>query len=157
MHWIAPSAVVEGEVSLGKHSSVWHQCVLRGDLAPIHIGDRSNVQDGTVIHVDPGFPCHVGANVTIGHRAVVHGCRIEDRAVVGMGAILLTGCHIHEGAVVAAGAVVREGQQVEAGTIVGGVPAKLLGRVDAEAAKRFESGVERYVQAAAQKQRTGSE
>lgn len=152
--WIAPSAVVEGDVRIGDRSSVWHQCVLRGDLAPIRIGERTNVQDGCVLHVDPDRPLRIGDDVTVGHRAVVHGCRIDDGAVVGMGAVLLTGCEVGAGALVAAGAVVREGQRVPEAAIVAGVPAKSVGTVDAASRERFAEGARRYA-AAAEARRAG--
>ena len=146
--WIAATAVIEGDVRIGAESSVWHQCVLRGDLAHIRIGARTNVQDACVLHVDSDWPVRIGNEVTVGHRAVVHGCRIGDGAVVGMGAVLLTGCEIGAGALVAAGAVVREGQRVAEAAIVAGVPAKPIGEVDASARARFAEGVRLYVEAA---------
>jgi len=147
--WVAPGAVIVGDVTLGARASVWYGCVLRGDLEPITIGDDSNVQDLTVVHVDREFPTRIGARVTIGHRAVIHGCVIEDDAVIGMGAVLLSGSGIGRGALVAAGAVVLEGFQVPAGAIVAGVPAKNRGEVSPELARRFAGGVDNYVQLAA--------
>ncbi|HUC44811.1 MAG TPA: gamma carbonic anhydrase family protein [Candidatus Sulfotelmatobacter sp.] len=143
--WIAPSAVVSGRVAIGSRASVWHGCVLRGDLEPIEVGEETNVQDLAVVHVDRGFPARVGGRVTVGHRAIVHGCTVEDDAVVGMGAILLTGCRVGRGALVAAGAVVREGFEVPPGAIAAGVPAKIVGRVGDELAERFRTGVTTYV------------
>jgi carbonic anhydrase/acetyltransferase-like protein (isoleucine patch superfamily) len=102
--FIAPSAIVLGDVTLGPRSSVWYTAVLRGDTAPIMVGEASNVQDGTIIHVDAGVPATVGARVGIGHRVVLHGCTIEDECLIGMGSVLLNGVHIGTGSVVAAGA-----------------------------------------------------
>jgi carbonic anhydrase/acetyltransferase-like protein (isoleucine patch superfamily) len=152
--WIAPNATVSGRVTIGARASVWYGCVLRGDLEPIAIGDETNVQDLSVVHVDRGFPAVVGRRVTIGHRAVVHGCTVEDEAVVGMGAVLLTGCKIGRGALVAAGAVVSEGFEVPAGAIVAGVPARMVGQVTPELAERFRAGVESYLELAAERRRT---
>ena len=147
--WIAPNATVSGRVTIGARASVWYGCVLRGDLEPITIGDETNVQDLSVVHVDKGFPAVVGRRVTIGHRAVVHGCTVEDEAVVGMGAVLLTGCRIGRGALVAAGAVVREGFDVPAGAIAAGVPAAIVGEVGPVLAERFKAGVDSYLELAA--------
>jgi len=147
--WIAPGAVVVGHVTLKARSSVWYGCVLRGDLEPIWVGEDSNVQDLTVVHVDRGMPARIGDRVTIGHHAVVHGCFVEDEALVGMGAVLLSGCRVGRGALVAAGAVVREGFEVPAGAMVAGVPAKVLGAVDDATRRRIQDGVDTYVRSAA--------
>jgi carbonic anhydrase/acetyltransferase-like protein (isoleucine patch superfamily) len=147
--WVAPNATLTGQVKLGASSSIWFGCVLRGDLAPITIGDETNVQDLTVVHVDAGFPTIVGSRVTIGHRAVIHGCTIDDDAVIGMGAVLLSGSRVGKGALVAAGAVVREGYEVPAGAIAAGVPAVLRGEVGSDLAARFAEGRASYVRLAA--------
>lgn len=143
--WIAPGAVVVGDVSIGSGSSVWFGCVLRGDLEPIRIGRETNIQDLSVVHVDRGAPTTIGDRVTVGHRCVIHGCTIGDGATIGMGAILLSGCRVGPGALVAAGAVVREGFIVPDRAVVAGVPGLVRGEVDAELAARFRSGVANYV------------
>ncbi len=143
--WVAPGAVLAGAVTLGARVSVWYGCVLRGDLEPITIGDETNVQDLTMVHVDRGCPTVVGRRVTIGHRAIVHGCTIEDGAVIGMGAVVLSGARIGAGALVAAGAVVRERATVAPGTVVAGVPASPRGAVDEGMRARFAEGVESYI------------
>ena len=143
--WVAPGATVTGDVRVGARSSVWYGCVLRGDLEPIVVGDETNVQDLTVIHVDPGCPTRIGSRVTIGHRAVVHGAIVEDEAVIGMGAVVLSGCRIGRGALVAAGSVVREGFEVPAGAIAVGVPARIRGEVSDDLRERFALGVESYL------------
>lgn len=148
--WVAPNATLTGRVTLGPRASVWFGCVVRGDLEPVAIGGESNVQDLTVVHVDRGCPVVVGCRVTIGHRAVIHGCWVEDDAVIGMGAVLLSGCRVGRGALVAAGAVVREGFAVPPGTIAAGVPAVLRGGVSPELRLRFCAGVESYLRLAAQ-------
>ena len=147
--WIASGAVVRGRVTIGARASVWFGCVLRGDLEPITIGEETNVQDLTVVHVDRGYPAIVGRRVTIGHRALVHGAVVEDEAVIGMGAILLSGSRVGRGALVAAGAVVTEGFDVPPGRIAAGVPAKLRGEVSDELRLRFARGVESYLELAA--------
>jgi len=146
--FVAPNAVLVGEVTLAAESSVWFACVLRGDLEPVQVGAGTNVQDGAVIHVDRGMPAVLGARVTIGHRCVIHGCRIEDDALVGMGAVVLSGARVGVGALVAAGALVREGFEVPAGTIAAGVPARVLGPLSDELRERAASGVRTYIDAA---------
>lgn len=147
--WIAPNATLTGRVTIGDAASVWFGCVLRGDLAAIEIGDETNVQDLTVVHVDADRPVSVGRRVTIGHRAIVHGCSIGDGAVIGMGAVLLSGSRVGAGALVAAGAVVREGFTVPDGAIAAGVPAVIRGDVQPEMKLRFDNGVRSYLQLAA--------
>jgi carbonic anhydrase/acetyltransferase-like protein (isoleucine patch superfamily) len=122
--YVAPNATVIGRVRLGAQASVWHGSVLRGDIGPIEVGERSNIQDNCVVHVTEGRPgVWIGADVVIGHRVVVHECRIEDLCLIGMGSVILDGAVIGRGAIVAAGAVVREGQQVPPLALVAGVPA----------------------------------
>jgi carbonic anhydrase/acetyltransferase-like protein (isoleucine patch superfamily) len=144
--WIAPSADVTGDVTLGRDASVWYQCVLRGDIAPIRIGSESNVQDLTMVHVDIDRPCNVGSRVGIGHRAIIHGCDIEDDCLIGMGAIVLSNAEIGAGSVIAAGAVVREGTRVPAGSLVVGVPGRVVRTVDDELRRRARQTVEHYRQ-----------
>lgn len=147
--WVAPNATLTGRVTLGALASVWFGCVLRGDLEPISIGAETNVQDLTVVHVDRGYPALVGSRVTIGHRAVIHGCSIDDDAVIGMGAVLLSGSHVGRGALVAAGALVREGFQVPPGAVAAGVPAVIRGEVGPDLRQRFREGLLSYLRLAA--------
>jgi carbonic anhydrase/acetyltransferase-like protein (isoleucine patch superfamily) len=142
--WIAPSADVIGDVTVGPNASVWHQCVLRGDIAPIRIGAESNVQDLTMVHVDIDRPCHVGDRVGIGHRAIIHGCDIEDDCLIGMGAIVLSNASIGAGSVIAAGAVVREGMRVPPNSLVVGVPGRVIRSVDDELRRRARLTVDHY-------------
>ena len=142
--WVAPTADVIGDVTLGPGSSIWYQCVLRGDIAPIRIGEDTNVQDLTMVHVDIDRPCHVGDRVGIGHRAIVHGCDIEDDCLIGMGAIVLSNAVIGLGSVVAAGAVVPEGMRVPPNSLVVGVPGRVVRTVDEELRRRARQTVEHY-------------
>jgi carbonic anhydrase/acetyltransferase-like protein (isoleucine patch superfamily) len=124
--FIAPGATVIGRVRLGVQSSVWHGTVVRGDIGPIDIGARTNIQDNSVVHVTEGKPgVWIGADVVIGHRVIVHECRIEDLALIGMGSVILDGAVIGRGAIVAAGSVVRERQVVPPFALVAGVPAEV--------------------------------
>jgi carbonic anhydrase/acetyltransferase-like protein (isoleucine patch superfamily) len=146
MHWIASSAVVLGNVTLGDDVSVWPTAVIRGDVERIDIGARSNVQDGAVIHADPGVPTIIGANCVIGHRAIVHGTVIEDGCLVGMGAILLNRCHIGAGSIIGAGAVLTEGTIVPPGSLVVGIPAKVVRELSDEQKLRILDNAQRYVE-----------
>ncbi len=123
--FVAAGAVIVGNVRLAAQSSVWYNAVLRAEAEPITLGERSNLQDGVVCHVDAGFPVTVGAGVSVGHRAVLHGCTIEDDCLIGMSATVLNGAVIGAGSLVAAGAVVLEGTVVPPGSLVAGVPAKV--------------------------------
>jgi carbonic anhydrase/acetyltransferase-like protein (isoleucine patch superfamily) len=123
--WVAPGAVVAGDVTMADGASLWFSAVLRADTERLVIGEGSNVQDGCVLHCDPGFPMLVGAGVTIGHNATVHGAVLDDHVLVGMGAVILNGAHIGSDTIIGAGAVVPEGMQVPAGSLVLGVPGKV--------------------------------
>ncbi|HKQ59057.1 MAG TPA: DapH/DapD/GlmU-related protein, partial [Candidatus Eisenbacteria bacterium] len=124
--FVAPGAVVVGDVTLGRGASVWFNAVVRGDSAPVEIGEDSNLQDLSVIHEDEGLPARVGARVTIGHRAIIHGCVIEDECLIGMGSILLSGAVIGSGSLIGAGALVLERQVVPPGSLVLGSPGKVV-------------------------------
>jgi carbonic anhydrase/acetyltransferase-like protein (isoleucine patch superfamily) len=123
--WVAPGAVLVGAVSLAADASVWYGTVVRADTATIAVGARTNLQDGVVVHADPGFPVTLGEGVSVGHRAVLHGCVIGDDVLVGMGAVVLNGARIGSGTLIAAGAVVLEGAEVPPGSLVAGLPAKV--------------------------------
>jgi carbonic anhydrase/acetyltransferase-like protein (isoleucine patch superfamily) len=144
--FIAPGAIIVGDVEIGPGSSIWFNVVLRGDTEPIRIGARTNVQDGAVLHIDPGAPCIVGDDVTIGHGAIVHGARIGNRATIGMGAIVLSFATIGERAVIAAGAVVAEGAEVPDGVLAMGVPAKVRRELEPELQDRMMLGARHYVE-----------
>lgn len=123
--WVAADATLVGSVTVGPNSSVFYGCVVRADADTITIGSGTNIQDGSVIHADPDLPVVVGSGVSVGHRAVLHGCTVEDDVLVGMGAIVLNGAHIGSGSLIAAGAVVLEGSRIPANSLVAGVPAKV--------------------------------
>lgn len=143
--FVAPGAMIIGDVKIGEESTIWFNCVLRGDLEPIHIGCRTNIQDGTVIHMDKEIPCLIGDDVTVGHGAILHSCAIDNEALIGMGAILLTGCKIGERAIVAAGTLVREGQEIPPGTIAMGVPAQVRREATEAEFERVRHGKDDYV------------
>ena len=126
--FLAETAVVAGNVDLASGVSIWFGTVVRSEVSSVRIGADSNVQDLTAVHTDPGSPVTIGARVTIGHRCVIHGCTIEDDALIGMGAVLMNGAHVGHGALVAAGAVVTEGTEIPAGSLAVGVPAKVIDR-----------------------------
>lgn len=146
--WVAPGAYVIGAVYLGEESSVWYGAVLRGDTESIRIGARTNVQDGCVLHADPGSPAVVGEGCVVGHKAVVHGCRIEDGCLIGINATVLNGVKIGEGSIVAAGAVVPEGQEFPARSLIVGVPARQVGEVTGEQTQEIARGVRSYIERA---------
>ncbi len=143
--WIADTARVRGDVTLGEHVSVWFSAVIRGDEAPVQVGDRTNIQDGAILHVSIGFPCVVGNDVTIGHSAIVHGCTVEDGVLIGMGSIVLDGARVGKGAIVGAGAVVPPGMQVPPETLVLGIPAKVIGPLDEQKKQAGQHAVNNYL------------
>src|SRR5215213_448115 len=122
--WLAPSAIVVGDVTIDEECGVWFNASLRGDMEAIRIGPRTNIQEGAIFHADPGFPAIVGADVTIGHGAIVHGARVGDQVVIGMRATLLNGAEIGAHSLVGAGALVTEGKQFPAGVLIVGSPAR---------------------------------
>ena len=146
--FIAATAAVMGDVTLGEDASVWYSAVLRGDMAPIVIGAQSNIQDGTIIHVDEGVPCTVGRRVGVGHRVILHGCTVEDECLIGMGSILLNGVRIGTGSVIAAGAVLPEDMQIPPGSLVMGVPGRIVRPVDQGLADRVAFTWRHYVEQA---------
>lgn len=152
--FVAPGARLIGDVELGPEASVWYNCVLRGDMNRIRIGARSNVQDGSVIHVDPhrpggpdeGYPCLIGEDVLIGHMAMIHGCILHDRAFVGLGAIVMDGCVIESEAMLAAGAMLTQGKRIPAGQLWAGRPAKYVRDLGAQDREMMRLGVAHYVE-----------
>lgn len=146
--FVANNAIVCGDVRLAPNVNIWFGCVLRGDDEPITIGENTNIQDLSCCHVDYGCPLVIGANVTVGHKAMLHGCTIEDGALIGMGAILLNRCVIGAGSIVAAGAVVGENIVVPPRSVVMGIPAKVRKEVSEAQVARVRLGVDHYVERA---------
>jgi carbonic anhydrase/acetyltransferase-like protein (isoleucine patch superfamily) len=142
--FIAPGAHIIGNVEIHSKASVWFNAVLRGDQEKITIHEGANIQDGTVIHTDPGYPCTVGKQATVGHNVVLHGCNVGESAVIGMNATVLNGAVVGKEAFVAAGSLVTEGKTVPERALVAGVPAKPLKEVSVELLKRAKGGAEFY-------------
>jgi gamma-carbonic anhydrase len=150
--FVAPGARLIGDVEVGPEASIWYNCVLRGDVNRIRVGARSNIQDGSVIHCDspkPGNPnghsTLIGADVLIGHMAMVHGCVLHDRAFVGLGSIVMDGCEIESDAMLAAGAMLTPGRRIPAGQLWAGRPAKYVRDLTAEEIASMKAGVAHYV------------
>jgi carbonic anhydrase/acetyltransferase-like protein (isoleucine patch superfamily) len=154
--WIAPSADVMGDVTLGEHVSIWFQAVARGDVHWIRIGDYTNVQDGCVLHVTNGrFPLSLGKRITIGHRVLLHGCTVADDCLIGMGAILLDGVEVGSGSVVAAGALLPPGKKYPPNSLILGAPAKAVRTLKPEEQKDLIDQGWRNYSAYAEKYRQG--
>ena len=125
-NWVAPNAVVIGDVTLEKNTSVWFNTTLRGDIENIHIGEGSNIQDGSVLHTDPGYPLKVGKNVTIGHLVMLHGCTIGDNSLIGIGAVILNNAKIGKNCIVGAKSLITENKQIPDNSLVMGSPGKII-------------------------------
>jgi carbonic anhydrase/acetyltransferase-like protein (isoleucine patch superfamily) len=147
--YIASTAVVVGDVTLGAHSSVWYNAVLRGDINRIEVGDYSNIQDNAVLHLADDFPCIVGRYVTVGHSAIVHACTVEDECLIGMGATILDGAIIGAQSIVGANALVTQGMVVPPGSMVLGSPAKVVRPLKDAERESLKGWAEKYVQNAA--------
>jgi carbonic anhydrase/acetyltransferase-like protein (isoleucine patch superfamily) len=147
--WVAPGAVVYGRVRLQARASVWYGCILRGDQEGIEVGEETNVQDGSILHVDVGYPCILGKRVTLGHRAIVHGAMVEDGALIGIGATVLSRSVVGSGALIAAGAVVLEGTHVPPATLWAGCPARQIKELTAAQQERLAATYRHYVNNAA--------
>lgn len=143
-YWVAPGAQVMGRVTLLAGSSVWFNAVLRGDKDDIAIGPGSNIQDGCVVHVDPGRPVTVGADVTVGHKAILHGCEIGDGSLIGMNAVILNGAKIGKGCLIGANALVTEGKEIPDGWMALGAPAKAVRELTAAEKQGLLASAERY-------------
>jgi carbonic anhydrase/acetyltransferase-like protein (isoleucine patch superfamily) len=143
-YWIAPDANLIGDVRIASGVSVWFGATLRGDSEPIDVGAGSNVQDNSVLHTDPGYPLLIGENCTIGHKVMLHGCVIEDGALIGMGAIVLNGARIGRGSLVGAGALITEGNQIPEGSLVIGAPARVVRTLGPEGSAQCAAAAEHY-------------
>lgn len=142
--FLASGASVLGDVTIGAHSSIWYTTVLRADTESITVGAGTNLQDGCVVHADPGFPALIGDDVCVGHRAVLHGCVIADAVLIGMGAVVLNGARIGTGSLIAAGAVIPEGADIPEGSLVAGVPGKVRRELSADERAHIVDSAARY-------------
>jgi carbonic anhydrase/acetyltransferase-like protein (isoleucine patch superfamily) len=147
--WAAPSADLIGDVRLGPRASIWFGAIIRADNTPIILGEESNFQDGAVGHSDPGAPLTIGARVTVGHQAILHGCTVEDEALIGMGARILNGAVIGEQCIVGAGALVTEGKRFEPRSLVVGSPARAVRQISAEQVELLRLSAAHYAEKAA--------
>ena len=144
--WIAPNATIIGDVKLAKDSSIWFNAVLRGDNEPISLGECSNIQDGSVVHTDPGYPCSIGKNVTIGHMAMLHGCTIDDGSLIGIGSVVLNGAKMGKNCISGSKALVTEGMVVPDGSMVLGVPGKIKKTLNQEEQSMVSIASNHYVE-----------
>lgn len=147
--YLATGAIVVGDVTIGADSSVWFNAVIRGDCEAIRIGERSNIQDLAMLHADPGSPCEIGNNVTVGHSAIIHGARVADNVTIGMRSVILNGAQIGENCIVGAGAVVTQGTVVPPGSLVLGTPGRVVRPLRDEEIAYNRYAAEHYVQTAA--------
>ena len=146
--FIAPTVTIIGDVEIAEEANIWYGTVLRGDLAPIRIGARTNIQDNCTIHTDVEKPAIVGSNVTVGHNAIVHGCTVEDHCLIGMNAVVLSGAHIKTGCVIGAGAVVKEGQTAGPFQLLAGIPAIVKKEFGREILEVLDLPVDEYLELA---------
>jgi len=144
-NWVAPDATLIGNISVGRNAGFWFGVVIRGDNETIVIGADTNVQEHTIMHTDPGFPLTIGEGCTIGHRALLHGCRIGDNSLIGMGAIVLNGVRIGRNSLVGAGALVTEGKEFPDNSLIVGSPAKVIRTLDDAAVARLRASAAHYV------------
>ena len=147
--WAAPSADLIGDVRLGARASVWFGTVVRADNTPIIVGEESNIQDGAIGHSDPEFPLTIGARVTVGHQAILHGCTVADDCLIGMGARILNGAVLEPECLVGAGALITEGKQFESGSLIVGSPARVIRRLTAAEKQAFRLSATHYAEKAA--------
>ena len=143
--WIAPSASVIGDVNLERDASIWFNAILRADNEPITIGEGSNVQDGAIIHTDPGYACSIGKKVTVGHMAMLHGCSIGDGSLIGIGSVVLNGAKIGKNCIIGSKALVTEGMDVPDGSMVLGIPGKIKKTLTEEEQSVVPLGADHYI------------
>lgn len=144
-YWIAPDANVIGSVTLGEDVGIWFGATLRGDNEPMTVGRGTNIQEGAMVHSDPGFPASIGENCTIGHHAIIHGCTIGDNSLIGMGATILNGARIGKNCLVGANALVTEGKEFPDNSLIVGSPARAVRTLDEKAAEGIRRSAEKYV------------
>ena len=143
-NWVAPNAVIIGDVTLEKNTSIWFNATLRGDIENIHIGEGSNVQDGSVLHTDPGYPLKIGKNVTVGHLVMLHGCTIGDNSLIGIGVVILNNAKIGKKCIVGAKSLITENKQIPDNSLVMGSPGKIIRQVTDEEIKATLKNAIRY-------------
>ena len=143
-NWVAPNATIIGDVTLGKNSSIWFNAVLRGDIENIYIGEGSNVQDGSVLHTDPGCPLKIGKNVTIGHLVMLHGCTIGDNSLIGIGAVILNNAKIGKNCIIGAKTLITENKEIPDNSLVVGSPGKIIREVTDDEKKSVLENTKHY-------------
>lgn len=154
-HFIAPSAVIIGDVHMQKNVSIWFNVVIRADNAPIFIGKNTNIQDGSILHVDTDKPIHIGNDVTVGHKVMLHGCTIEDGALIGMNAVVLNGAKIGKGSLIGANTLVPENMDVPPGSLVVGSPGKIIKKLSEAQQEMILKGADHYVENGKRYNQTG--
>jgi len=143
-NWVAPNANVIGDVTLEKNTSIWFNATLRGDIENIYVGEGSNVQDGSVLHTDPGYPLKIGKNVTVGHLVMLHGCTIGDNSLIGIGAVILNNAKIGNNCVIGAKSLITENKEISDNSLVVGSPGRVIRKVTDEEAKAITKNAIRY-------------
>ena len=143
-NWVAPNATIIGDVTLEKNSSIWFNAVLRGDLENIHIGEGSNIQDGSVLHTDPGYPLKVGKNVTVGHLVMLHGCTIADNSLIGIGAVILNNAKIGKNCIIGAKTLIAENKEIPDDSLVVGSPGRIIRKVTEDEKKAVLENTKHY-------------
>ncbi len=143
--YIAPGAIIIGRVVLEENVNVWCNAVIRGDVDAVVVGKNSNIQDLCVLHQDKGYPCIIGKSVTVGHRAILHGCKVDDNALIGMGAIILSGAEIGKGAVIGAGSLVTQNKKIPPYTLALGSPAKVIRELTDEEISEYSKSAQNYI------------
>ena len=145
-NWVAPNAVIIGDVTLEKNTSIWFNATLRGDIENILIGEGSNVQDGSVLHTDPGYPLKIGKNVTIGHMVMLHGCEVGDNSLVGIGAVVLNNVKVGKNCIIGSKSLLTENKIIPDNSLVMGSPGKIIRNVTSEEVKKIHDNAVRYQQ-----------
>jgi len=143
-NWVAPNANVIGDVTLEKNTSIWFNATLRGDIENIYVGEGSNVQDGSVLHTDPGYPLKIGKNVTVGHLVMLHGCTIGDNSLIGIGAVILNNAKIGKNCVIGAKSLITENKEIPDNSLVVGSPGRVIRKVTDEEVKAIKENAIRY-------------
>ena len=143
-NWVAPNASIIGDVTLERNTSIWFNATLRGDIENIHIGEGSNIQDGSVLHTDPGFPLKIGKNVTVGHMVMLHGCTVGDNSLIGIGAVILNNAKIGKNCIVGAKALITENKEIPDNSLVVGSPGKVIREVTEEEKKSVLENTKHY-------------